>query len=310
MERHRELRQLAEKQRGLLTTADLHELGITRAARRGYVDRGELVPAGRRVFRIGGVAPTPRQSLQALCLDTGGVASHRSAAWLHRLNGFGAFPLEVTVARPLHGAPFGPGRIHTTRHLPPDDLVTVDGVASLSVARTLLSLAALVPDELAFDRVQGAVDEAVALGLATDPWLWWRLEKLRRSGRNGVTVFEAILTGRAGGSVTESWLEREALRVLTAAGIPAPLCQERIAPRGAFVARVDFLYPDRRLVIEVSGYRFHRTKAQTIADAERRRALTLAGYTVLEYTYDDVVKRPAAMVAEVVQALGRRPHAA
>lgn len=310
MDKHRELRQRAEVQRGLLTTTDLRELGVTRGRRRGLVDRGELVPAGRRVFRIGGVAPSPGQSLQALCLDTGGVASHRSAAWLHGLTGFAAFPLEVTVARPLHGAPYGPGRIHTTSHLPSDDLVTVDGVNSLSVARTLLSLAALVPDELTFDQVHGAVDEAVALGLARDPWLWWRLEKLRRSGRNGVTVFESILVARAGGLVTESWLERETLRVLTDAGVPLPTCQARIAPRGAFVARVDFVYADRRLVIEVSGYRHHRTKAQTIADAKRRRALTLEGYTVLEYTYDDVVSRPAVLAAEVVHALGLRSRAA
>ena len=262
------------------------------------------------MYRIGGVAPSPQQTLLALCLDTGGVASHRSAAWLHGLTGFSASRAEVTVVRPLSGGPFGPGRIHTTHHLPPDDLVNVGGVECLSVARTLLSLAALVPRELTFDQVQGAVDEAVALGLARDPWLWWRLEKLRRSGRNGVSVLEAILTGRAGGNVTESWLEREALRVLGAAGLPLPMCQQRIAPRGAFVARVDFLYPDRKLVVEVSGYRFHRTKAQTIADAERRRALTLAGFTVLEYTYDDVVNRPTAMAAEVGRALGLLPRAA
>ena len=289
-----------------MTIQDLGEIGVTVGGRRGLIARGELVPVGRRVYRIGGVAPTDRQSLQALCLDTGGVASHRSAAWLHGLGGFGPTPLEVTVARPLPGGAFGPGRIHTTTYLPVDDQVTVDGVRSLSVARTLLSLASLVPAELTIDQVRGAVDEAVANGLARDPWLWWRLEKLRRSGRNGVSVFEAILSERAGGQVTESWLERETLRAFRAAGLPMPVCQARVAARGAFVARVDFLYPGPQVVVEVSGYRFHRTRAQTVADAERRRALVLAGCTVLEYTYDDVVARPEAMVAEVERALGLR----
>ena len=283
---------------------DLGELGVTVGVRRGLIARGELVPAGRRVYRIGGVAPTDHQQLQAFCLDTGGVASHRSAAWLHGLGGFGPAPFEVTVARPLPGGAFGPGRVHTTTYLPVDDRVTINGVRSLSAARTLLSLASLVPGELTIDRVRGAVDEAVTIGLARDPWLWWRLEKLRRSGRNGVSVFEAILAERAGGQVTESWLERETLRVFRAAGLPPPVCQARIAARGSFVARVDFLYPGPKVVIEVSGYRFHRTKAQTIADAERRRALVLAGCIVLEYTYDDVVARPHAMVAEVERALG------
>ncbi len=195
-------------------------------------------------------------------------------------------------------------QVHTSTNIPPDDVLMVRGVPCLSVARTLLSLAALVP-EISTDRLKGTVDDAVTRRLASDPWLWSRLEALRCRGRNGVSAFEEVLADRAGGQATESWLEREALRVLEAAGLPLPVCQARVAPQGAFVARVDFLYPDQRVVIEVSGHTWHRTKAQVDADVRRRRELVLTGHVVLEFTYDDVVERSCEMVRQVTAALAR-----
>ena len=82
------------------------------------------------------------------------------------------------------------------------------------------------------------------------------------------------------------------------------MCQARIAPDGAFVARVDFLYEDLRIVIEVNGYRHHRTQAQTTADAKRRRRLTRAGYEVHEFTYEEIVDRPGELVALVREIHG------
>lgn len=306
METTRNMRSRAEGQHGLVTRAQLAELEVTRAVRRRLVERGELVPVGRQVFRIGGVPLTDHQRILAACLDTGGVASHRTAAWLHRLlTGLDPLrPLEVIALRPRADAATSIARVHSTTWLPADDLVVVQGVPCLGVPRTLLSLAALVPHELSFDEVRGAVDQAVFSGIAHEKWLWWRLERLRRSGRNGVRVLEEILLARAAGEITESWLERETLAVIVGAGLPVPVCQARIERRGSFVGRVDFLYADARVVIEVSGYRWHRTKAQAASDAQRRRQLTLAGYTMLEYTFDDVVTSPHVLIAEVSEALG------
>ncbi len=306
MDTARNMRTLAGGQHGLLTRAQLAELAVTRAVRRRLVDRGDLVPVGQQVFRIGGVPASERQAILAACLDVGGVASHRTAAWLHRLlTGFDRMrAIEVVVERPRAHATTALAQVHSTTWLPAADLVVVDGIPCLGVPRTLLSLAALVPRELTFDQVKGAVDLGVTSGIAHEKWLWWRLERLRRSGRNGVRVLEAILLARAAGEITESWLERETLRVIIDAGLPVPVCQARIERRGSFVGRVDFLYADARVVIEVSGYRWHRTKAQATDDAQRRRALTLAGYTVLEYTFDDVVSAPHVLVAEVTEALG------
>lgn len=300
------MRTLAGGQHGLLTRAQLAELAVTRAVRRRLVDRGDLVPVGQQVFRIGGVPASERQAILAACLDVGGVASHRTAAWLHRLlTGFDRMrAIEVVVERPRAHATTALAQVHSTTWLPAADLVVVDGIPCLGVPRTLLSLAALVPRELTFDQVKGAVDLGVTSGIAHEKWLWWRLERLRRSGRNGVRVLEAILLARAAGEITESWLERETLRVIGGAGLPLPVCQARIGARGAFVARVDFRYPGTMAIIEVNGHRFHASREQLRRDAQRRRGLVALGFSVYDFTYDEVVQEPEAVLVTVRHILG------
>ncbi|HEX2576384.1 MAG TPA: DUF559 domain-containing protein [Aquihabitans sp.] len=240
--------------------------------------------------------------LAAACLDLGAVASHRSAAALHGLSSFEVDqPVEVVVRHDRSHRRSPLATVHSSTWLPHDDLVEVAGIPTLGVARTLLTLAALVPT-IPFEVVRDAVDTAVRDGKATDRWLCWRLEQVRCRGRNGVSIFEQILSERSG-APTESWLERELLRLLAAAGLPLPTCQRRIEHRGAFVARVDFVYGPQRVALEVSGHRHHSTAAQLARDARRRNELQLAGYRVLEFTYRDVVECAAVVVAQVSDAL-------
>ena len=298
------LHRIAERSHGLVTTAETTLLGVTKGRRRTLQRQGVIARVGRGVHRVSGTPRTGRQRVLGACLDAGGVASHRTAAALHGLKGFSLeHPLEILVRDGPTNARSSLARLHTTNWLPDEDLVMVDAIPTTGVARTLLSLAALAP-ELTIDKVRGAVDDAISTGLASDAWLWWLLESRRRSGRNGVTVFEAILELRNGGQVTESWLERETLRLIADAGLPLPICQARIEHNGAFVARVDFLYEEFAAVIEVSGYQWHRTKAQTTADAQRRRQLTLAGYQVHEFTYDEIVRHPERLLDTIRAILG------
>lgn len=299
----------AERQHGLITAADLLDLEISRGSRRRLLEKGNLIATGTRSYRLAGSPPSLRQQILAACVDVNGLASHRTAAALHGLDGFHlTAPIEVLVTEGRCNPRSKLARVHSTRWLPPDDRIEIDGIPTTSVARTLMLLAGIVP-EIPIELVRGAVDEAVATNKATDKWLWARLESLRRSGRNGVLVLEEILSDRAGGAVTESWLEREALRILTDAGLPLPVCQARIERRGAFVARVDFIYEEQRAIIEVSGYASHRTKRQTTADAKRRRELTLAGFQVHEFTYEEIVDTPEILVAAVRAILGLSPTA-
>ena len=111
---------------------------------------------------------------------------------------------------------------------------------------------------------------------------------------------------RAGGEITESWLEREFLRVIETFGLLPPVCQRRIEAHGAFVARVDFAYVELGIVIEVTGAVGHSSPRQRAADAARRNDLATNGLLVLEFTYEQVVGDPAAVAEAITEAIASR----
>ena len=63
--------------------------------------------------------------------------------------------------------------------------------------------------------------------------------------------------------------------------------------------------PGTPVVVELLGYRFHRTKQQMARDAERLNALVLDGFTPYQFTYDQVVEPPGGRAS--LAALDRAP---
>lgn len=300
----RAIAERACEQFGLITRPQLHELGIATGQVHRLLHAHHLERRGRNVFAVAGAPVGFEPSVLAACLDTGGVASHRTAARLHRLHGFGAAEVvEVTVPRRRHHSSPVPVVVHTSTNLGHDDLVHVGAIPTTSVARTFLGLAALVPDAVGYEAVRTAVAVAARDGQVSDAWLWWRLEHLRCRGRDGVTVLERILRERQRLGPTESWLEHRFMELLTDAGLPLPTVQRRVRVRGNSVARVDASYDAVGLVIELDGHASHTTREQRDRDERRRNRLVLAGRRVLVFTYDHVVRVPAEVVDTVGAAL-------
>ncbi|WCO65104.1 DUF559 domain-containing protein [Iamia majanohamensis] len=299
----RAIAERARSQLGLVTRPQLQAMGLSHAAIENLEVVHRLEQTGHHVFRIAGVPTSFEQRVLAACLDTDGVASHRTAARLHRLHGWSTSGLvEVSVERRRHHAGHPLGVVHTSTNLPPDDVVHVGPIPCTGVARTFLGLAALAP-EVPVDRIRSSLDAAARDGLVSDAWLWWRLERLRCRGRNGVSVMEEVLRRREHLGPTESWLEHRFLELLEADGLPLPVVQRRIRRRGSFVARVDARWDDRAVVVELDGHASHSTREQLDRDQRRRNELTLAGDTVLVFTYDHVVRDPADILRTVRGAL-------
>jgi very-short-patch-repair endonuclease len=77
--------------------------------------------------------------------------------------------------------------------------------------------------------------------------------------------------------------------------------------------RRDVIWPAHRLVVEVDSRGFHDTTEAFERDRIRDNELTLAGWTVLRFTYRRVVRDAAAVERDLVRAFatsGSRLHAA
>jgi very-short-patch-repair endonuclease len=63
--------------------------------------------------------------------------------------------------------------------------------------------------------------------------------------------------------------------------------------------RLDFAYPAIKLAIEVYGYVWHNSAQQLGRDLARQRRLATQGWTVLAYTWRQIVDNPDAVAAEI-----------
>jgi very-short-patch-repair endonuclease len=250
------------------------------------------------VLRIAGAPVTHRQRLRIGLLSLGDESwiSYESAARLHALDRSPSNVVEFTMRR--GAAPSrSKFRVHTTAMLDSTDTVVVDGLRVMSATRTVIDLAHARASRA---RVEAAMDSAVRLGLSHPRVIASRLETLRGSGRWGCRLIDRLLPDSGG----HSPLERAFLRIVRRAGLDRPRTQ--VVHRntaGRHVARVDFDFDDRSLVIEVTGRLGHVSDAERARDAQRRNELQDLGRTVIEYTSTQVFEQPGWVSTDLERRL-------
>lgn len=83
-----------------------------------------------------------------------------------------------------------------------------------------------------------------------------------------------------------------------------PDSQVRVTKRGGrFIARVDFIYRDASLVIELDGDRYHTDRDTFRGDRRRQNDLVQEGLRVLRFTAWDLFAAPEYVVSQVAAAL-------
>lgn len=300
----RRIATLAVSQLGTFTRAQALDAGLSNRQLRGRVRSGHLEQAGPNTFRVAGVPTTPRSRLAQLALDIGPpvVTAGPTAAALHELNGFelGA-PYHLLV--PAHRSVQRLGAVvHRTGRFDSIDRCEVDGFATTSLVRTVVDLARWCAPE----QIRGVLEQTIADGRLSESELFQRIASLRSQGRYGIPMLLSVLEHREFTRGGDSWLEREYLRLLTRAGIPRPETQVVLTRAADRIVRVDCFFPDSNLVVELMGYRFHRTRSQLNRDAQRHNALMASGRRVLQFTYDQVTNEPDATVAHTRATLINR----
>jgi very-short-patch-repair endonuclease len=292
-----EIAALAARQHGVISRQQLVVSGLSRGAIASWVKRGLINPVAPRVFAVAGAPTTWRTRLMSglLSLGAGAAVSHRAAAQLHGLDRATGDHVEFLVERSRR-SPRIDAVVHSSKRIRPIDVITVDGLRVTSATRTILDLANI---ELGLDGLRAAIDSAVRLQLSSPEVIRRRMGDLRGPGRAGVRTIDGLLDDAGG----HSMLERRFLQLLRQAGLPRPECQRVYRDGDRTVARVDFVYPEWRIVVEVSGRLGHSTPDDRARDAQRRNELQDLGLRVYEFTWNDVTKRSSRVVEQMRRRL-------
>ena len=274
----------------VFTAAEASRHGVTEDHLRGASWRR----VGRGVYASRAIADDPVTRLKAALRRLPGTAafSGRTAAFLHSLDARPPVAIEATLP-PTTPTTHLVGITIRRCQLDADDVVLVQGMRVMSVLRTVVDLAcrlelveAVVVLDAALHKAKVTVDELQG----------WAL---KHAGYRGVAKLRRAI--ELAEPKTESPMETRLRLALMLAGLPRPQAQVDLRdPSGCFVARVDLLYPEHRLVIEYDSAT-HRDSIS--ADNRRQNRLVEAGYRILRFTGPDVLAAPPSVVDLVRKAL-------
>jgi len=285
----------AALQHGLITWHQLRAAGVAASTISDWVRSGRLRRVQPQVYLVVGTPWSWEQDLLAAvyAAGPGAVASHRAACRLWGL--VDEAPVELTVPRGRTPELVGPAVVHQS--VDPTPLFHRNRVPVTSPMRALLGLAAVATVKDVLD----AVDRAEVARTCRVAAVEWQLVNLPTRGRRGVRALRAALDVQALlDQPPEGMLEPRFARLVKRHGLPVPVFQHRVGRFG-----IDFAYPEWMLAIEVDGYGARSTRRRFQSDTDRQNHLTNRGWTVLRFTWNDVVRRPQH-VADVILAELRR----
>jgi very-short-patch-repair endonuclease len=292
------LARLAARQHGVVSRGQLLELGYSKERIHTLVMQGVLLRMHRGVYAVGHRRLTLRGRWLGAVLGCGDGArlSHRDAAML--------WDLRRTSSGLIHVTATAPHRVdsvccHRTRR--PDRLgpTIIDAVPVTSLERTLLDLAA----EESHQRTRALLEAAERRRLLDAHAILAEIDA--SNGHRGTARLAAALAEVADEPPElRSGLEARFLTLIREAGLPEPLTNTIVEG-----VPVDAYWPAHRLVVEVDGWDWHRSRRSFVDDRIKRNLLTLAGLTVLVFEDTTLASAPAEIRSAIAGA-GRPSSAA
>lgn len=306
-DRNRQLTAIALEQLGLFTLEQAIRSGFARSTIQDRVAAGgweRWLPA---VYGRSGLPRTWRRRLLGgvLAAGPGAAAARESAAVVWHLPTARRWPIHIVVpydrcVRFEHPRV----RLHRSRTLVPEDVVTVRSVPTTVVDRTIAEVAGSrrVP------QIAEMMAHAIRDGLVDDATL---AERARLTGPiRGIGRFREA-RGRLDPQTVRSRAKREITlaRAVAAAGLPRPVVGYELVDEGErLVAEIDLAFVAQRVAVEVDGFRWHSTPLQKRYDDSRQNRLILRGWRILRFSSQDVDERLDWAIRQIAEALSAPPR--
>ena len=285
----------AAVQGGVFSDAQARDHGYSRHRIR------RLVSEGRWVVVLGSVYAEARTSLSSaslahaarLAITCDGVVSHTTAARLWTLVVPDDPDVHVIVGRDVRVNIRGlrPHRVA----LSDGECDVLDGVSVTSLVRTIVDCLLWLPEEAG----QALMTDALRRRLVTVDVV--RTALMRTGQRHGMARAWRVLRDVGEGAHSDGEIRLH--RILRTATIGGWVANAPVQDRDGLVGVADVLFRAERIILELDGRAFHSDGDAFQRDRERQNRLVMAGYTVLRFTWHDVVKRPDLVAAQVREAL-------
>jgi very-short-patch-repair endonuclease len=258
----------------------------------GRAIRGALADGAIRRIAKGVYAMPPAADPFAAARAQGGVVSHVSAAVLH---GFSVLELpakpHITVPRGQHRRLSSVDcELHWADGVPSDGRVT-------GKLRTVLDCARTLP----FDAALAIADSALRLGAVDRSQLLIGAAELSGPGCLRARRVAAAADGRA-----ESPLESVLRSILIEADIDGFEPQVVVRDDG-FSARIDLGHPGLLIALEADSFAHHGTRKALTRDCRRHVNLTIRGWRLLRFSWEDVMFDREWVVDVIRQAVAGSP---
>lgn len=291
---------IAEMQRthGIATRHQILEMGVPERTLRRRLGEGLLVRVNSQVLALPGLPLDLRTNTRAALLvhphavPTGPAA----AAFL----GSGPWDTFEWADDPwLIHARTRAVKARTVVH-PGARAVRVGGIRVTRPADALVDLIRFWPRTDAVEVAQrGLVRGTISLTFLVDAHA--RLTRLA-----GARQLRDVIAELAQGAHSEA--ESRAISLLRDAGISGWIANHRVRVGSRWYV-VDLAFPAQRLAVEIDGRAFHSDQRAFQRDRHRQNDLVAAGWTVLRFTWSDVVERPEYVVRAILDAL-HKTHSA
>ena len=282
---------LAGGQHGIVCRWQLLALGMSRDQVQDRVAGSQLHQIHRGVYAVGHRKLTLKGVWMGAVLACGPGAglSHRAALALWDLARSESGLIDVTVpGRTGRRGPRGV-RVHRSKLLQEGDVTEVDGIPVTSLAWTVVDHAAIANQRQVRLVLEALDRRRIYIGRELDELLE------RTPNRKGVKTLRAAIREMTGPAPwLQSVLEETFRELIRASDLPEP--EANVLVEGELV---DALWRQERVIVELDGFAYHKSRAQFEADRRRDAKLTVAGYRVLRITQQRLHNEPEAVLADL-----------